>query len=204
MAIKHNISNIFKTISTLSPLLISFFFLLTSIINQNFKGLIYLLGVIIMIYLNTFALEIFSKYADDTLKKKRSITCGLLDFPRLVPQKSIPCTSTTFHIFTIMYVLFSMIYSNEYNPFLLIVLSVIFVIDIVSRLFNKCTNYAGVVIGIFFGLLYAAGWFGMWFYIGDTKFIYGSDLVSNKLKCQQTSKKFICKKRSDSKSDDSD
>lgn len=199
MAIKFEFKNIPKIISTLSPFLITFFFLMSSIIDQNLKGFIYLLGVLLSSFLNVFLLQHFSN--QDLINKERNkpLTCGLLELPWIVPQTSVPCTNTIFHSFTISYLLSSMNNSGKFNPLLLIFLSIIFIIDIVSRYTpyssKNCTTPIGILLGLVIGTLYGIGWFTLWWALGTKKLLYNDDLTSNNVKCVKTKQKFICKKR---------
>ncbi len=195
MAIKFTPYNIFKLISTLSPFLISFFFLMSSILHQNLKGFVYLLGVILASLLNIGLLQFFSN--NDLIEKEinKPISCGILDLPKIVPQTSIPCTNSIFHTFTISYLLISMKNSGEINYILLTFLSLIFVIDFVTRYMNKCTNLIGILLGSVFGGIYGVSWYTLWSHYKVKEVLYYDELTSNNVKCLKTKQKFICKKR---------
>ena len=47
MAIPNTFSNIFKIFSAISPLLLGFFLVMSSLFNKNIKGLVYLSGVLL-------------------------------------------------------------------------------------------------------------------------------------------------------------
>ena len=48
--------NIFYFISSISPLLLSFFLVMASIFNQNLKGIVYLAGILLATVINTIVL----------------------------------------------------------------------------------------------------------------------------------------------------
>ena len=198
MAIKFAPVNIPKIISTLSPFLISFFFLISSILDHNLKGIVYLLGVILASFSNIFLLQHFSNSDLINKEKNKPISCGLLEFPWVVPQTSVPCTNTIFHTFTISYLISSMNNSGNFNPILLIFLSIIFFIDIVSRYTpgssKNCTTPIGIFIGLVIGTIYGIGWFTLWWASGIKEVLYYDELSSNNVKCVKTKQKFICKK----------
>jgi len=199
MAIKFSLYNIPKIISTLSPFLISFFFLISSILDQNLKGFVYLIGVILASFSNVFLLQYFTN--DDLIQAEKSkpMSCGLLDFPLVVPQTSVPCTNTIFHTFTLSYLISMMNNSGKFNPSLIIFLSIIFVIDIQSR-FNpfstkNCTTGLGIFLGAFIVTAYGAIWFTLWWAAGIKEVLYYDELSSNNVKCVKSKTKFVCKKK---------
>ena len=199
MAIKFSFYNIPKIISTLSPFLISFFFLISSILDQNLKGFVYLIGVIFASFSNVFFLQYFT--TDDLIQAEKSkpMSCGLLDFPLVVPQTSVPCTNTIFHTFTLSYLISMMNNSGKFNPSLIIFLSIIFVIDIQSR-FNpfstkNCTTGLGIFLGALIGTAYGAIWFTLWWAAGIREVLYYDELTSNNVKCIKSKTKFVCKKK---------
>ena len=199
MAIKFSLYNIPKIISTLSPFLISFFFLISSILDQNLKGFVYLIGVILASFSNVFLLQYFTN--DDLIQAEKSkpMSCGLLDFPLVVPQTSVPCTNTIFHTFTLSYLISMMNNSGKFNPSLIIFLSIIFVIDIQSR-FNpfstkNCTTGLGIFLGALIGTAYGAIWFTLWWAAGIKEVLNYDELSSNNVKCVKSKTKFVCKKK---------
>ena len=199
MAIKFSFYNIPKIISTLSPFLISFFFLISSILDQNLKGFVYLIGVILASFSNVFLLQYFTN--DDLIQAEKSkpMSCGLLDFPLVVPQTSVPCTNTIFHTFTLSYLIAMMTNSGKFNPSLIIFLAIIFVIDIASR-FNpfgtkNCTTEVGILLGALIGTAYGAIWFTVWWAAGIREVLYYDELSSNNVKCVKSKTKFVCKKK---------
>ena len=199
MAIKLSFSNILTLISTLSPTLISFFFLISSILNQNLKGLVYLLGVIVSSVLNIFLLQNTSSFhwskALAKSETQKPVSCGLLSLPYIVPQTSVPCTNSIFHSFTLSYLISMMANNNEYNYPLIIFLLLIFGTDIVSRISYKCTNSMGILAGIIIGILYGVCWFFLWSGEKVKHLLYYDELTSNNAKCSKLKTKLICKKK---------
>ena len=52
MGVKFELSNIFRLISIISPLMIVFFLVMVSIFNQDLKGMVYLGGLLIASAIN--------------------------------------------------------------------------------------------------------------------------------------------------------
>ena len=69
--------NIFYFISSISPLLLSFFLVMASIFNQNLKGIVYLAGILLATVINTIVLYI--------IRNEKTIdaapTCNLVNLP---------------------------------------------------------------------------------------------------------------------------
>ena len=69
--------NIFYFISSISPLLLSFFLVMTSIFNQDLKGLVYLAGILFATLINSVVLYM--------VKSPKNInaspTCSLVNLP---------------------------------------------------------------------------------------------------------------------------
>tara|TARA_B100000902_G_scaffold387330_1_gene431258 strand:- start:3985 stop:4587 length:603 start_codon:yes stop_codon:yes gene_type:complete len=197
MALEFTFINIFKIISTLSPFLISFYFLISSILDQNIKGFIYLIGVIFATFLNIFFLKHFTT---EELKKKEiqkdSIACGLLQFPSLpvlVEQTSVPCTNSLFHAFTLTYIVLSMFNNNIFNAILIVFLVMIYGIDTVVRFSKGCSNGLGIFMGSIVGVVFGIFWFALVWITGIKELLYYDELTSNNVKCVKTKQKFTCK-----------
>ena len=57
MAIQFKLSNILQLFSAMSPLLLGFFLVMSSLFNQNLKGIVYLAGVLIASVINIFLMN---------------------------------------------------------------------------------------------------------------------------------------------------
>ena len=67
MAIQLSITNVFRFISYITPVLLIFFMIMISVFNQDVKGLIYLGGVLIAIFI-TVACKNMIKHPSDNFK----------------------------------------------------------------------------------------------------------------------------------------
>ena len=57
MAIKLTLYNILQLFSLISPLLLVFFLVMSSLFNQNLKGIVYLAGVLLASCINIFLMN---------------------------------------------------------------------------------------------------------------------------------------------------
>jgi hypothetical protein len=195
MGIKLDPYNVAKLISNLSPVLISFFFLMSSILDQNLKGFVYLLGVLLASFLNVFLVQHFNTPMLFNKEKSKPISCGVFELPWLVPQTSVPCSNTIFHTFTLSYFISMMNNSGKFNPSLIVFLSIIFIIDISSRYYKNCTTIPGIIFGAIGGTIYGILWFVIWWAAGIKEVLYYDELSSNNVKCVESKTKFVCKKK---------
>ena len=154
--------------------------------NQNFKGLIFIAGVIISLGFNLLIMKtIKSENFDDA-----SLTCSLIDLPVLGSYNS-PSNASLFISFTFTYLFIPMIYNNQMNYPVIILLLSLFIMDSYMRVGNKCTTLIGVFLGWFVGTLCGALWFAIFHSNGADKFLYFNDLGSNSVRCERPSKQMF-------------
>lgn len=182
------IPGLISLVSAFSPIFITFFILMLTCMNQNFKGLIFIAGVIISLGFNLLIMKtIKSENFDDA-----SLTCSLIDLPVLGSYNS-PSNASLFISFTFTYLFIPMIYNNQMNYPVIILLLSLFIMDSYMRVENKCTTHIGVFLGWFVGMLCGALWFAIFHSNGADKFLYFNDLGSNSVRCERPSKqKFKC------------
>ena len=176
----------------MSPYILITFFLLLSIVNMNMKGMMYVIGVIILMgVISTLQLFVSS----DVIPKKCNFFGDLLN--------DIPCFSTALYSYTIIYLFMAMINSNIINIALLITLFCITALDIVIRSQTKCTNGIGVIIGLIIGGAIGVFWYMLMVEAGP-KFLYFEEYVSNKVACSVPKKQdFKCRLFKDGQAIDS-
>ena len=87
-------------VSLISPFLLSFSMVMISVINSNIKGLIYLLGLVILF----IVVYLFQ----NTLKVPVEKTNGFCNFINIT-HHSVPSFNSSLYLYTIMYVLLPMI-----------------------------------------------------------------------------------------------
>lgn len=153
-----SLTNIFQFISSLSPLLLSFYLIMNSIVNNNLKGLIYLVGALLATCINI----IFMEFIESPRFKDEARICRLINIPFM--EKSLnmynsPAINSMFIAFTINYLYLPMIDEKTINYSLLFVLLSLFGIDSISQIQNRCTNSAGVALGGFIGLALGYVWY---------------------------------------------
>lgn len=189
MVLNLDLKNILNLTSALSPLLVTFLLVMITLFNQNVKGLIYLTGILVTSLVNLILGIWFNqrKYSD------ASILCDFVGIPYLT-NFNVPSSSTTFHAFTIAYLLLPMFDTKQVNVPLMTVLSLFLVLDGVSKYKNRCTNYLGISLGLLLGAFMGCSWYAIFKYSGNESLLYYNDLQSNNVQCSRPSKQtFKCK-----------
>ena len=188
MAIELTISNVLQFFSFISPTLLIFFLFLSSLFNQNLKGLVYIAGVLISSIINVFFMNIVGSGRDDN----EAFSCSLFDIPH-VSQFNSPYPSSVIIAFTIAYLVLPMKYNNQMNYAVLTFLLCLFGVDILTKVQNKCTTYAGSILGGLVGFLLGTIWYIIFHITGYDSLLYFDELRSDKVMCSMPSKQtFKC------------
>ena len=189
MAIKLTISNMLQLFSAIAPMLLCFFLVMSSLFNQNIKGLIYLAGVLMASVINIFFMNQIQspKFTD------ASFTCNIIELPYLTEFNS-PSMNSLFIAFTMAYLILPMFYNNQMNYVILAALCCLFGLDAVTQVTNRCTTMAGTIIGALIGFLLGVIWYTIFKAAGYQSLLYFDELVSNNTLCSRPSKQmFRCK-----------
>jgi len=189
MAIKLTLSNMMQLASALAPVLLGFFLVMLSILNQNVKGLIYLAGALLATVLNMFVMNTMGSRMDIT---KASPVCNLIELPYLMEYNS-PNPSSMFIAFTFAYLFLPMKYNNLMNYPIIAALLSIFGMDAVTKVTQSCTTIAGAVLGGLVGFLFGSAWYAVFHSVGADDLLYFDEMESNAVVCKRPSKQtFKC------------
>ena len=166
-----NIPNIFKVFVFMSPYVLIGFFLLLSIFNFNLKGIIYTLGVSVLIG----AVTILNK---SSINKSDIQPCNFFGDA----LNDIPSFSSGLYAYTFIYLYMAMINSDILNIPLLIILLSMFFADSILRFNIKCTTLRGIIFGAIIGGAIGVVWYFM-FASAAPQLLYFDEYVSNKVAC---------------------
>jgi hypothetical protein len=98
MAIELTLSNVLQFFSFISPTLLVFFLFMSSLFNQNLKGLVYLAGVLIASLLNILFMNMIGSGRDEN----EAFSCSIFDIPHM-SQYNSPYPSSLIIAFTVAY-----------------------------------------------------------------------------------------------------
>lgn len=188
MAMQLNFPNILKLISLISPFLIIFFLVAASIFNQDIKGVIYVAGVLVALFLNVMLMNMIKSPTN----VNRSTTCELFELPFGMTSYDIPYSNSVILAFTLAYLLLPMIEQGNVNYILFGFFMLIFLIDGYTKVVDMCTKPLGVFLGGLIGLLFGAGWYYL-MKVGGRELVFFEELSGNNVKCSRPSKqRFVC------------
>jgi len=185
--------NILKIFIFLIPFLVVVSIILYSIISNNsLKGLIFISGLVIVIFFNLILKHI--------LKVKRTSNSSYCDFfptPFSVYNKTnlfmSPSTNATILSFISVYLLYPMIFvKKSANIFLIILFVLLFLINSLVEVFENCVSVFSVILGLITGSL-----FGFLFYFFVKMRDTDSLNLSNFLEVKSNTS--FCKKKDDEK-----
>lgn len=183
-------TNIFQFISFISPFLLGFFLVLSSIFNQDLKGFIYLAGVLLSSILNV----LFKNMIRSERSADAAPICSLMKFDIFTDQNyNNPSISSSFIAFTTAYLILPMVFNQQMNYVVIVFLVALFIIDTMTKLSNKCTDLAGIFLGSLIGFIFGSIWFSLFIANNQEQLLYFSLSPSNNTVCSRPgSQSFKC------------
>lgn len=192
-AVIFSLTNILKFMSYLSPLLITFFMIMYSILTNNIiKGLIFMSGLVLITFIN-YVLK-------NTVKSKQSDIaspfCNTLPAPFTYrSQNNIfnsPSTSSTILGFTSSFLIYPMIMNNNINYPLMVFLLLLIGINGSVEYNDECTTILGVFLGILVGIFFGITYYSL-IKMSGKNLAYFTEIDSNNTQCSKPGKKqFKC------------
>lgn len=188
MALSLTLSNVLQFFSFISPTLLVFFMFMTSLFNQNLKGIVYISGLIICSILNIIFMNIIGSGRDEN----EAFSCSLFDIP-MVSQFNSPYPSCMIIAFTIAYLALPMKYNKQMNYVVLAFLMSLLVVDMLTKVQNKCTTYPGSMMGALVGFIFGTIWYIIFHGLGFDSLLYFDELRSDNVICSRPTKQtFKC------------
>jgi len=191
-----NLTNIFYTAYRLFPFILVSFFTLSSLLNQDLKGIIYLAGLLIACFLSSVVgnSDVFDatpkKDGDDYLK-----ICNALVLGQDSPFSRLPLSMTVFSytFFYLIFVIAKYKLANQ-NVMSIILFIVLIIADWVWNTTFQCNSHERLFAALIIGCGVGLGWGAI---IDSTKQVelqYFNG-ISNKNVCKVSAKqKFRCTK----------
>jgi uncharacterized BrkB/YihY/UPF0761 family membrane protein len=161
---------------------------MSSLFNQNLKGLVYLAGVLIASLLNILFMNMIGSGRDEN----EAFSCSIFDIPHM-SQYNSPYPSSLIIAFTVAYLVLPMKYNNQMNYAALGFLLCLLGVDILTKVQNKCTTYAGSILGGLVGFLLGTIWYIFFHGAGFDSLLYFDELRSDNVICSRPTKQtFKC------------
>ena len=159
--IESNLKNIYAYFSSLSPLYISAYLLISSLSNGDIgKSGMYLAGLVLVLLIHSIiAMSIGGEYEKTNLSKYK-LECNFVQVP-LLSNYMIPNLNSTLLAFIFTYLIMPMQTYNSYNVFLLGIIGAFFGINAISKVLHGCTTLVGILISSVIGFIIGFAWFSV-------------------------------------------
>ncbi len=162
--------------------------IMISVFNQDVKGLIYLGGILIAVFITVGMKNMIKVQADNP-----AYTCDIFDLPGNASHYTVPALNSVLIAFTMAYLIKPMTDYNQMNYSIFISLSILFIIDGITKITNKCTPPLGVIAGGIIGYVFGVVYYSLLKTTGNQKFLYLNELKSNNVVCSKPSQQqFKC------------
>ena len=184
-----SIQNVLKFISYITPFLVAFLLINIGFLNNEpLKSIVYIAGVSIACLIGL----LLQNTLKVTGKFPQSATCSIFSLPG--DQFIVPSLSTLFLSFSIFYLFFPMLSSNNLNWPLLLLLLVLFTFDTSFRVFgSNCTNLLGAGFGVLLGAILSMGYYAIIKATQPDLLYFINSRLSNNVECSKPSKQtFKC------------
>jgi hypothetical protein len=161
VGIEPNLKNIFAYFSSLSPLYISAYLLISSISNGDIgKSGMFIAGIVLVLFIHSIiAMSIGGKYGENNSNKYK-LECNFIQVP-LLSEYMIPNLNSTLLAFIFTYLIMPMQTYNSYNVVLLSIIGTFFGINAGNKVFHGCTSLVGVLISLVIGFIIGFGWYSI-------------------------------------------
>ena len=187
-----NLNFILYTAFRLAPFILVSFFSLSSLLNQDLKGIIYLAGLLLACFLAVLAGNQISSHTIDT---KNTMVCDVLTLTENGRLSNVPLSMTVFcyTFFYLVYIIGKYKLANQNVP-TIIVFSLLIIGEYVWNMSYGCSGNTGLLVAFAVGSLVGTAWSAI---IDSTKMteLQYFNGISNSAVCSRPSKQiFKCKK----------
>lgn len=183
-----SIKNGIILLATLSPLLLGFFLIMSSVIDASLRGVVYLGGVLICYLINMILTISFAK----TTPVAKN--CDLFSWGWApTSYKDMFASNTMFLAFTAVYLIMPMGLANQVNIGMIIILGLLWAAGSVTGVVRGCIGPLNVFLGTLIGGLLGAGYASAFYYTNNQNLLYFNEIISNNVVCSRPQKqKFKC------------
>jgi len=188
-----NLKNIYTFFSSLAPLYISAYLLISSISNGDVgKSGMFIAGLVLVLFIHSvIAMTINQKFEDKFGSSKYKLECNFVQLPYL-SDYMVPNLNSTLLAFIFTYLVMPMQTYNSYNVVLLTIIAVFFGVNAFSKVLHGCTSMVGILISSVIGFIIGFAWYSIVLTSNPKLLFFGAD--GGEPICSRPSKQtFKCK-----------
>lgn len=186
--------DIFRYFMSLTPLFITCFLVLVSILNQNAKGLVYIGGLLMVAVFTLGLKQLFRSVGRQRPADYLAETCQVFNLPAIATDVSTPDFNSMFLSFTTMYLAMPMaLQATPVNAILLVMMGIFIIGNGITRISQKCNWPLDIVVGNLIGGSLGVAYFYIFWATNNKNLLFIDDLSSNNVTCSRPSKQtFKC------------
>ena len=185
-----NFYNIILIFGSMSTVLLVFFMVMLSLMNQNLKGFVYLIGLSFSLMIGIAVSKLFT---GGTNTSSQNALCTIFALPFLNPRNGTPCMSSIVIWFTFAYFYFPMKYNKQMNYGIITTMAMIFIADSLLKTKFDCNSKQAIFLGSLLGLASGGLWYSILHSAGANSLLYFNEVDSNGVRCSMPSKQtFKC------------
>ena len=196
VGIESNLKNLYVYFSSLSPLYISTYLLISSVSNGDIgKAGMFFAGLVLVLLLHSIiAMTIGSsnKFEDKLGSSKYKLECNFVQVP-LLSNYMVPNLNSTLLAFIFTYLIMPMQTYNSYNVILLGIIGAFFGINALSKVLHGCTSMVGILISAVIGFIMGFIWFSIVIGTKNPKLLFFSSEGGEPICSRPSKQTFKCK-----------
>jgi hypothetical protein len=192
VGIESNLKNIYAYFSSLSPLYISAYLLISSVSNGDIgKSGMYIAGIVLVLFIHSIiAMSIGGKYGENNSNKYK-LECNFIQVP-LLSEYMIPNLNSTLLAFIFTYLIMPMQTYNSYNLILLGIIGAFFGVNALSKVMHGCTSMVGIMISLVIGFIIGFAWYSI-VLTSNAKLLFFSSEGGDPICSRPSKQTFKCK-----------
>lgn len=161
IGIQSNLKNIYAYFSSLSPLYISAYLLISSVSNGDIgKAGMFFAGLVLVLFIHSIIAMSIGGEFEKTNASKYKLECNFIQVP-LLSNYMIPNLNSTLLTFIFTYLIMPMQTYNSYNVILLSIIGAFFGVNAISKVLYGCTTIVGILISLVLGFIIGFVWYSI-------------------------------------------
>jgi len=173
-------TNVFMVTATLSPILVAFFMVMVSLMNENVKGLVYIAGSILALTAN-YPLQV--AIGDRYKSEETNLVCSPFVLGGGFPEYNTPAASSLFLAFTFAYLFIPMYSNSVFNYGIIGSMLILMLGNGYAKVKAGCMDTSGAVMGTLVGFLFGTLWYVALRAANAQMFLYFGEMDSTAVRC---------------------